>query len=569
MSKPSSLPSPSIPRSRGLLGSALGSVAASTLLVVLADGYRLGGPLVRVLTDAVLLCSLFLLAATDMADLVRRLDRRNELRRQAPRWGSLGLLLVLALVGVDLEVMRWLVVVRQWAAGLHLLMATALGKALAEGVGRSPARLMASSFLLLIAVGTLMLTFPAATRDGLGASLLDALFTATSATCVTGLAVQDTGTYFTPFGQLTILLLIQTGGLGIMTLSGAAALLLGRRLGLRSRSLLSDALEMPDATALQSLVGYIVKMTLLIEGCGALLLFVRFYALMPVEEAAYNAIFHAISAFCNAGFSTWSDSLTRFRGDLLVNLVVSLLIIAGGLGFTVIAELQRGRQRRPRRSLQLRVVMLMTLGLILLGAVAHYFFDYNATLAGLPLDEKVLAALFSSVSARTAGFNTVDFAGLSHPAILMLLVLMYIGAAPGGTAGGIKITTVAVLTLSIRAMLTGRAEVELFDRAVPQPVVYKSVAIAAVSLLLIVALLVPLLATEAAAFEVVLFEAVSAFGTVGLSMGLTPHLTVAGKLLIIVLMFAGRTGPLTLALAIGERPPGARYTLPSETIMVG
>ena len=445
-----------------------------------------------------------------------------------------------------------------------------------ERLERFPARLLAFSFLAIILVGTFLLTLPQATATRAGAPWIDALFTATSATCVTGLIVVDTPVYFSRFGACVILLLIQVGGLGIMTLSTAALIVSGRRLSSRGRKAMQDIIEETNLATLPQTILFIVKMTFWAELAGGLLLFLWF---LPdyerTSEAFFSAVFHSVSAFCNAGFSVFPDSLMRYQGHMGVNLTIAGLIVLGGLGFTVIAQIlnresfwkKTGRIRSL--SAHVRLVLVVTGLLLLLGTVLIFFFEFDNALLGFTLKEKLMGAFFQSVTLRTAGFNTISFESLRPITLFCMMAFMFLGGSPGSTAGGIKTTTLAVLALSVRAMFTGRQEVEVFGRTVPQQVVYRATAITVVSFVMLSSLFALLLVTQTAPFEGLLFEAVSAFGTVGLSTGVTPGLTTQGKLIVVVLMFAGRIGPLTLTLALAERAKRAPYRFPTGRIMVG
>ncbi|MBM3315500.1 Trk family potassium uptake protein [candidate division WOR-3 bacterium] len=436
---------------------------------------------------------------------------------------------------------------------------------------------LALSFAALIAVGTLLLTFPAATADGRGAPFLDALFTATSATCVTGLIVRDTPGFFSHFGQLVILGLIQLGALGIMTFSTSVAVILGHRLGLGERRAVAEMVEETRDMDIARAVRYILLFTLLAETLGTIILFLRFLPEFPTAfSALYHALFHSISAFCNAGFSLFSDSLVRYQADFVVNITVIGLVLLGGLGFMVVHEvinrntLRRGLSPALRElTVHSRIVLTASAILVAAGAVLFFFFEFDRTLAGLPLGTRLLASLFQSVTPRTAGFSTVPLNAL-HPATLFILVLlMFIGASPGGTGGGIKTTTFAVLLLAVRSRLTSREEIIAGRRSLPRDVVYRATAIAATSAAAVAAIFVFLLSVEAFRFQDLLFETVSAFGTVGLSTGLTPDLSAAGRLGIIVLMYVGRLGPLTLAMAMGARRPRLAIDYPQARVMVG
>ncbi|MBM4352901.1 MAG: Trk family potassium uptake protein [Deltaproteobacteria bacterium] len=452
-----------------------------------------------------------------------------------------------------------------------------------------PARLLVSGFAVVILVGTVLLTLPSATTDHEGASPVDALFTSASATCVTGLAVLNTApdermncelATFSTFGQVVILLLIQIGGLGIMTLSASLLVLAGRGLAARSRQVLGDLLEESAGAAIERAIMFILRMTLACEliGAGVLYLASRSHE-SDVGDAAYSAIFHAISAFNNAGFSLHGDSLVRFRSDPLVCMTVSTLIVIGGLGYSVVAVLfspnwfMRGRVRRQHGRLwnaHARMVGVMTALLLAGGMLLTFYLEYDASLAGLSLGDKLMASFFQSVTARTAGFNTVDISAFQRTTLLIYMVWMFIGASPGGTGGGVKTTTVGVFFLSVRAFLRRRSSVEAWGQRFDSAVVHKAVSIIAISVTVIVLALLGLLASEPqASFEALVFEVVSAFGTVGLSVGLTPTLSVAGKLIVVALMFVGRLGPVTMALAFTHGDPGVEVTYASARIAVG
>lgn len=515
----------------------------------------------------------------------RVLDRRAYLRSIV---ADLILLGPVAASVIRAEVFAVVVLVRLAVVLTRIVAETTVGQRLIAQLYLRPARLLVMSFIVLIAVGTLLLTFPRATTDGHGASVEDALFTSTSATCVTGLAVLNTRAddlanpalqSFSSFGHLVLLVLIQVGGLGIMTLSGSILLMLGRRLTLRSQGLLQSILDEESGYGMVQTIRAIVIMTVVVEGAGALALFLLLGSELPdLGERAWFAVFHSVSAFCNAGFALWSDSLVRFRGDIGVNLVISLLIILGGLGFTVVAALssrdvlRRGGLARLGRSLpvHVRVVLHTTWLLLVIGAIGWYFLEYHRSLAGMEVPEKLVASLFQSVTLRTAGFNTVDFGAIGRVTVLLCVVLMIIGGSPGGTAGGVKTSTVAVLVLAVRAMVRGDEDVDIYGRSLPRALIYKSVTIVVIAFSTFLLVLALLLASQPhLPFDAVLFETASALGTVGLSMGITPQLTVSGKLLVTVLMFVGRLGPLTLALALGEGATRRRVKHPEARIQVG
>lgn len=435
-----------------------------------------------------------------------------------------------------------------------------------------PSRLIAATFATAIGAGTVLLTFPAAAARGTVAPL-DALFTATSATCVTGLIVLDTPHDFSLFGQAVILALIQVGGLGIMTLSTFGALLLGGRLGLRGERALAEMLDLETAPTAYRLTRFIVLSTLAVEAVGAAVLTVSFRGTgLPLGEAAWRGVFHAVSAFCNAGFALQSDSLVMFREAPLPLLVHAALIVLGGLGFVVLAAAWSRLSGRARSatSVQVRVVLAVTAFLLVAGAILYGAGEWNRTLDGLTVPGKLLNAFFQSVTLRTAGFNSVPFDELGAATTLAMMVFMFIGAAPGSTGGGIKVTTLAVLFATLRATAGAESPPTLFRREIPREIVLRSLAIVLTSILLIGTALFLLLVFEAQPFLHLMFEATSAFATVGLSLGATAALGPAGKLIIIAGMFIGRIGPLTLALLLGTsaaRRPPVQY--PETRLMVG
>jgi trk system potassium uptake protein TrkH len=439
----------------------------------------------------------------------------------------------------------------------------------------NPARLLLLSFLGMIFAGTVLLMFPASTVDHKGASFIDALFTASSATCVTGLIVQDTGSYFTFFGQLVILMLIQVGGLGIMTFSTLFAIILGQRLGLKHEENLREMMDQKSSQETYKLIIQIIRITLLFEGIGALILFLRWLPSMAPKTAFYAAVFHSISAFCNAGFSLFSQNLSIYVGDITVNLVIILLIIFGGLGFVVINDLiinlsshNPFKIKISRLSVHSKLVLITTAILIIFGTFFVFFFEFDNTMLAFPLPTKFLAAVFQSVTFRTAGFNTIDFGKCTDITLFIGILLMFIGASPASTGGGIKTTTFAVLVLSVRSLLQSKDKVEIYQRTIPPQTVYKSIAIALFSFTFISSFCVLLLATQKGSFIQILFEATSAIGTVGVSTGITSKLTGFGKLLISILVYVGRVGPLTVALALGEvRKVNIQY--PTTRISVG
>lgn len=437
-----------------------------------------------------------------------------------------------------------------------------------RNVTLNTAQIVAISFIVTILVGTILLTFPSATEDGKGASFVDALFTATSATCVTGLVVHDTGSYFSTFGEWVILILIQLGGLGIMTYSVFIALIFGR-LSLGQRKIVQDMFE--EERNVMNMVIDIIKMTLMIELTGFLLLFIRWIFYMPnLKSALYQSLFHSVSAFCNAGFSLFPDSLTRFSGDPAVNLIVMLLIFLGGIGFMAVYDLLGKIQHRKKHfSPHTKIVLWVSITGIVLGFLLIFFVEYDKSMIQSSIIQKCWTSLFQSVTTRTAGFNTVDIGGFSRITLTVMMILMFIGASPGSTGGGIKTTTLAMVILSIRSVLSGKGEIEIFKRSVPAATVNKAIAIFIAALMLVLVFFILLMAVEDKPYLDLMFETVSAFGTVGLSTGVTPELTLPGKLIITLLMYLGRIGPLTMVLALTSEIRPQRLSYPSTRIMIG
>jgi trk system potassium uptake protein TrkH len=428
------------------------------------------------------------------------------------------------------------------------------------------------SFAFVILLGTVMLMLPEASVQRRVTPLFDALFTATSATCVTGLIVQDTGSYFSLFGQIVILTLIQVGGLGIMTISTAFALIMGRRLTLKLENVMHSVVGDNERLDVFQLLKNIVIVTVMIEAIGAILLFFSFSKTLSPPQAMYNAIFHSISAFCNAGFSLFDNSLMRFVDNPVVNLTITTLILLGGIGFAVIIDLYRyifKLDRVRKLNLHSKIVLSVSGILILLGFVGFYIAEYHGVMENFSISRRILSSWFQSVTARTAGFNTVDITRIAPASVLVFLAMMFIGASPGSTGGGVKTTTFAVLILSVTSMLRGRRELSLYNRRISLSNYREATSLITLSVGIISIVVFLLFLVENLPFDKLIFEAISAFGTVGLSMGITAKLSGAGKLLITVLMYIGRIGPLTLiyALSMRKREPNINYA--EEKIAIG
>ncbi len=435
-----------------------------------------------------------------------------------------------------------------------------------------PTQILAFGFAFLILVGGVVLNLPLASKSGQSIGFLNALFTATSAVCVTGLVVADTYTQFSLFGQIVIMSLIQMGGLGIMTMATLVFLLLGKKITLRERLVMQEALNQLTLSGLVKLTRHILLITLAFEGIGALLLSIRFIQFYGLGQGLYYGLFHAVSAFNNAGFDLIGEfrSLTPFAEDPIINITVMSLIVFGGLGFSVIHDILSTGDFR-RLSLHSKVVIIMTGMLLFSGFILFYLLEYsNPKTLGLfsPLG-KVLAAAFQSVTPRTAGFNTLNLSDLTMPSKYLTILLMFIGASPASTGGGIKTSTFASIIMMIYTVLASKEDVEIYQRRIPADNIFKAAVIAVISLLLVFVSSFLLTVTEQADFFSILFETTSAFGTVGLSIGITSGLTNFGKIIIMLTMFAGRIGPLTLAMALGSRINKALIKFPEERILVG
>ncbi len=447
----------------------------------------------------------------------------------------------------------------------------------------TPFRLTVLSFLLAIIAGACLLKLPFATVGHI--SWIDCLFTSTSAVCVTGLIVVDTATKFTRFGQVVIITLIQFGGLGIMTLSTFFLVFLRGRVSFTNIKVMKDTFTSGGDVDIYGLLKLIVVFTLSVEAVGSSLLFLRFSKIYPAGTALFHSIFQSVSAFCNAGFSTFSDNLMSFRGDVLVNIVMAGLVIIGGIGFLVVWEVRRCVRRFIRRekrvrvlSLHTKLVLIVTAALVVFGTVVFAAIEWNILLTDLPWYEKILAAFFQSVTTRTAGFNTINIRDLANASILVTIFLMFVGASPGSTGGGIKTSTFGVLIALGISRLKSMEEVNMFKRTLSRFSVWRALSVTLTAIAVISVATMLLMLTEGGIspfldtpgmFVEILFEVVSAFGTVGLSLGITGGLTSIGKLIIVLVMYMGRLGPLLIAMAISPREKRARFKYAEEQVMIG
>jgi trk system potassium uptake protein TrkH len=438
-----------------------------------------------------------------------------------------------------------------------------------------PAQMVFVTFAGLILFGSLFLALPISAEDGKTIKFLDAFFMATSATCVTGLSTISVVDSFSLIGELMILFLIQVGGLGIMTMATSVMLLLGRAVTVKQQVMMQDVLDVSTFEDLMGMIVDIVRYTLVIELFGAIILTLGFsFEGYEFGEALYYGFFHSISAFCNAGFALFSNSLESFPTSPLIQGTVSVLIVLGGLGFIVLKELREiifGARRLVNLSIHTKIVLVTNGFIILFGAFYIFFSEYLNGLDSFNVWGQVQVSLFQSITTRTAGFNTIPMNDLYPHTLYLMCLIMFIGASPGSTGGGIKTTTFAILFQSVKGTLSGRNKVEFFKRTVPESLVVRSIAIIVISLIVVSFFILLMMRIEPDhSFLSLFFEVVSAFSTVGLSLGITPYLSPVGKLAIIILMFIGRVGPLTLAFTVGQKgndTSGVEY--PEGRMMIG
>ncbi|MDC7126013.1 MAG: TrkH family potassium uptake protein [Spirochaetales bacterium] len=447
----------------------------------------------------------------------------------------------------------------------------------------NPAFLLILSFTGAILTGTILLKLPFSVQNG-HISFIDSLFTSASAVCVTGLIVVDTGQCFTLFGQIVILILIQVGGIGIMTISVFLFNSLKRSMGITQRQAIQSLYSSAPRKDIQSIIYSIFAFTLIAELSGTALLYIFFKSVGTVKRPLFSAIFHSVSAFCNAGFSLFSDNFISFNNNPGICIVIMLLIIAGGIGFPVVYELvlklvNKIKGKRSNLSLQTKTVLTTTSGLIISGAVLFFIISFNTALSGQSLTSKIINSLFQSVTCRTAGFNTLEMSKISEEGLFLLIILMFIGASPGSCGGGIKTTTISIVLSHFRSRLKNKTQTSLFKRGIPEEVVNKAFILVVMYILIIAVFSFFILFLEESCLRSeaisdspllsVLFEVVSALGTVGLSVGITPLLSPFCKFLIIVLMFSGRVGPLTMVYLIIGNKTQIQRNYAEENIMVG
>ncbi|CAH0118217.1 Ktr system potassium uptake protein B [Paenibacillus sp. CECT 9249] len=436
----------------------------------------------------------------------------------------------------------------------------------------SPPQILVLGFAAIITIGAFLLMLPISTRGDQPLSFIDALFTSTSATCVTGLVVVDTWSTFSIFGQIVIMILVQIGGLGFMTMATLFALVLKKRISLRERLILQESMRATSMEGIVRLIRRVIIFALTIESIAAVLFSIRWAFDMPPGKAVYYGIFHAVSLFNNGGFDLFGEftSFQKYAADPYFHIIAMTLVVSGGLGFIVLADLYEC-PRRKKLSLQSKVVLSMTGILICVGTLVFFAFEYaNAkTIGTMDLPGKILASFFQSVSTRSSGTSTVNIGDLHQGTQFFMIILMFIGAAPGSTGGGIKITTFALLVAGVVSMLRGRDDVVLFRNRIAKDLIIKALTIILFALFMVVAVAMLLSMTEDRSFLMILFETASAVGTVGLSMGLTPELSAFAKIVLCVAMFVGRLGPLTLAYALGPKKEKELYRHPEGKIIIG
>jgi trk system potassium uptake protein TrkH len=438
-----------------------------------------------------------------------------------------------------------------------------------------PTQVLVLGFLSLILIGTILLNLPIASRSGESVGLVNALFTATSAVCVTGLVVVDTLTHWTTFGHVVILILIQIGGLGFMTLGTLFAFIVGKKIFLKERLLMKESLNQFSVSGVVRLTKYILIMTFIIEAIGAILLSITFIPEHGTLKGIWYSVFHSISAFCNAGFSIIGNfrSMTPYVNNPIVTLTVVTLVVLGGIGFVVILEVLEKRSFK-KFSLHTKLALTMTAALLIIGFLVMITTEFNNpnTMGNLPWYGKILSAIFHSVTPRTAGFNTLPMGGMTVAALFITMVFMFIGGSSAGTAGGVKVTTVGLVIAGVASEIKGKNDIEAFDKRIPMHQIIRAIAIIGLSMGVVILVIMVLSITESnASFLEIMFESISAFGTVGLSLGITQELSVVGKIIISITMFFGRVGPLTIFLALAQKRQKNMGTLryPEEKIIIG
>lgn len=436
----------------------------------------------------------------------------------------------------------------------------------------SPSRKLIIGFFLAILLGAILLKMPFSLQKGVHISFLSSMFTMVSATCVTGLAVVDVSKTFSDIGAGIIIFFIQLGGLGVMTFSSIVFLLIGKKMTFHERELIKEERNANSSGQIADFIKKILLVVFLIEGIGAVILTTEFVKLMPLPRAIWYGIFHSISAFCNAGFTLYSDSLEGFKSNVVINLTIGYLITLGGIGFAVIMSfitvIRRGVDRFDLTS---KVAILISMILLVVGTLTFLLLEYTnpSSLGNLPFGDKLLASYFQSVTLRTAGFNSIPLSGLRGSTIFISCILMFIGASPGSTGGGIKTTTFGVILFYVIGIAKRKENIEVFNRRIDWEILNRALAILVIAITYVSTIITILLVIEDYSMEKIVFEVISAFSTAGVTLGITPDLSNISKILLMCTMFVGRLGPLTFALALGEEKKKAISKYPKENILVG
>lgn len=434
-------------------------------------------------------------------------------------------------------------------------------------------QILALGFIILVFTGAIILTLPISSASGEGTNFLDALFTATSASCVTGLVTLDTGTHWSLFGQTVIMILIEIGGLGFMSFATFFAILLGKKITLKNRLIMQEAMNTFSIQGLVKMVKYVLMFTFSIQLAGALLLSSQLIPEFGIAKGMFFSVFHSISNFCNAGFDLFGNfnSLTGYYNNPVILLTISALIIIGGLGFTVLLEIYNYKGIK-KLSIHTKVVLLITTILIVGGAICIFLLEYRnpETLAPMNFRDKIVNSIVASTSPRTAGVNSISTDGMTTAGKFLTILLMFIGGSPGSTAGGLKTTTFGIILFTVICVIKGREDTEAFGRRFSQELVYKAFSLLFIGMTLVMGVTMILTITEPdESFISLLYEATSAFGTVGLTTGVTQRLSSVGKVIIIIMMYLGRVGPLTVALALASRQKKSKYKYPEAKVLIG
>lgn len=434
----------------------------------------------------------------------------------------------------------------------------------------SSARIILFGFIIMIFLGASILSLPVSSRSGEFTPFIDTLFTATSASCVTGLIVYDTATHWSLFGKIIIIAMIQCGGLGVVTMIAVFTQVAGKKIGLRDRATLQNALSAPQIGGIVKLTSFIFKGTVIIEMIGALLMFPSFMKDFGVTKGIYYSIFHSISAFCNAGFDLMGDvskfsSLTKYQSDIMINIIIMLLILIGGLGFLIWRDVVNYKFDFKRYSTQTKIVFLMSTVLVVFPSVLFFFTEFST----LNIKTRVLSSVFQAVTPRTAGFNTIDYTKFSDNGIAMTIILMLIGGGSGSTAGGIKMTTIFILVATMCSVLKQDKEVAVFKKRIEPDIIKNAVAVFALDIFLFIVGSMIISGIEGFSLKETMFECASAVATVGLTLGITPHLGIISKILLICMMYIGRVGGITLIFAAVNPKNNGNARYPKEQVAVG